>query len=49
MKFVAGLVVVVGDVVLGLFFAPGEVVSTIFHAFADREGGNAHARKAEMV
>src|SRR5580704_7391835 len=41
--------VVIVDVIFGLSFAPGEIVSFEFHAFADGEGRNADTAEAEVI
>src|SRR5208337_2088180 len=43
------LVVMVVHIILGLRFAPSEVVSFEFPSLSDRKRRNAHARQAEMI
>src|SRR5271165_602478 len=49
MKLIAGLVVMVRDIVFRLSLAPRQIVSFELHSFADRKRWDAHARQAEVV
>src|SRR5208283_805002 len=49
MIFVAGLVIMLLDILLVLRHAPSFVVALELHSFIDRERRNAHPRHAEMI
>ena len=49
MILIAGLVIVLLGVFIGLLHSPGRIVPLVLDAFIDRKRGNAHAGQAEMI
>src|SRR4029077_5217420 len=47
--FIAGLMVAMIDIILGLRFAPGDVAALVFQSFADGKRRTADARQTEMI